>query len=156
MSTAPRQNCVMRSIAIGLLTWLILATGGGFVALAWLGEYGSVAQPLIGATMGALGAVTHGVLWAFPRFQSLSLLHCALANWTCGFLLFLAIAAALTNFGNARFNPDFWPELMRFVLLWVGCPMLALSVLVAALTSPTQPPRGLRPDADCDAHSSIQ
>lgn len=140
----------MRSITIGLLTWLVLATGGGFAALAWLGEYGSVAQPLIGATMGSLGAVTHGVLRTSSRFHALSLLGRALVNWICAFLLFLAVAAALTNFGNAKFNPDFWPELVRFVVLWVGCPMLGLAVLVAALTGSRQSPSrlGLGPDDD--------
>lgn len=130
----------MRSITIGSFVWLVLGTVGGFVVLARLGEHGSVAQPLVGVTMGSLGAVTHGVLRTFARFRALSLLRRALVNWMCGFLLFLAVAAALTNFGNAKFNPDFWPELMRFVVLYVGCPMFGLAVLVAALTGSSRSP----------------
>lgn len=119
---------------IGIAVWLVVCTLGGFVALAHLREYGSVVQIVTGAVMGLLGAGTHTMLCFSPRFRLLGFIRRAWLNWLIAYLLFTALAILLTNFGMARFNPDFWPEFFRFMLLYTGGPMLLVAVLVGLVT----------------------
>ncbi|MBI5461418.1 MAG: hypothetical protein HY941_04440 [Gammaproteobacteria bacterium] len=128
------QNQAVKSGLVGIVVWLLVCTVGGFVVLAQLRDYGSILQPVVGMAMGFLGAGTHALLCFSGRFRALGFLRRAFLNWLTAYLLFTALAILLTNFGAARFNPDFWPEFFRFMVLYTGGPMLLVAVLVALVT----------------------
>lgn len=128
------QNRAVKSCLVGIAVWLVVCTVGGFVALARLRGYGSILQIVTGGVMGLLGAGTHAMLCFSPRFRKLCFMRRAWLNWLAAYLLFTALAILLTNFGMARFNPDFWPEFFRFMLLYTGGPMLLVAVLVGLVT----------------------
>lgn len=129
------QDPPLRSGSIGTLIWLGSCIVGGFVVLARLQEYGSIVQPLIGLVMGLLGAVSHALLCASARFRNLGFLRRALLNWVCAYVPFTAIAITLTNFGMAKYNPDFWTQGLKLIVLYTGFPMLLVATLTAILTS---------------------
>lgn len=120
---------------MGSLVWLVVCIAGGFAVLARLGEYGSVVQLLIGAVMGFLGAASHIVLSAFRRFQRLNFVQRGLLNWLSAYLPLVAIASLAVDFKMAQSNPNFWPDLAKLLLLYIGTPMLCLALLVALITS---------------------
>ncbi len=122
-------------MVVGALVWLVVCVAGGFVVLARLGDYGSIVQLLIGAAMGLFGAASHILLSAIPRFRRLNLLQRGLLNWLSAYLLLVAYAALLVNFKMAEYNPNFWPEMAKLLLLYIGTPMLCLALLVALITS---------------------
>jgi hypothetical protein len=123
------------SSVVGALVWLIVCVAGGFVVLARLGDYGSIIQPLIGAVMGLLGAVSHVLLSTSTRFRRLGVLRRGFLNWLCAYLPLVALAALFTNYQIAQFNADFWSEVAKVLLLYTGTPMLCLALLVALITS---------------------
>ncbi len=134
------QGPPFRSGLIGALVWLGVCIVGGFVVLAYLQEYGSIVQPLVGLVMGLLGAVSHALLCASARFRNLGFLRRALLNWVCAYLPFTVIAMVLMNFNMAQHNPDFWSGLLKFMALYTGCPMLVVATLTAILTSSKRRP----------------
>jgi len=115
--------------------WLVVCIAGSFAVLARLGEYGSVVQLLIGLVMGLLGAASHVVLSAFPRFRRLGFLKRGFLNWLSAYLPLVAIAALFLNFRIAESNPNFWSETAKLLLLYIGTPMLCLALLVSLITS---------------------
>lgn len=115
--------------------WLVVCIASGFVVLARLGDYGSIVQILIGAVMGFLGAVSHVLLSLFPRFRHRNFLWRGLLNWLSAYLALLAYAALLVNFKMSEYNPNFWPELAKPLLLYIGAPMLCLALLAVLITS---------------------
>ena len=129
------QAPMVRSMVVGALVWLVVCIAGGFVVLAQLRGYGSVVQILIGAVMGLLGAVSHVLLSLFPRFRRLNFLWRGLLNWLSAYLALVTYAALLMNFKVAEYDPNFWPELAKLLLLYIGTPMLCLALLVALITS---------------------
>lgn len=122
---------------LGVVTWLAVCIAGAFAALQRLGEYGSVLQLLIGAAMGIVGALAHVVLSAFSGFRRLGFLRRGLLNWLCGYVALVGVGAALGIPRSLPSTPAYWQGFARFYLLYTGAPMLALSVLVALLTSAT-------------------
>jgi len=129
------QRTFIWSSVVGAFVWLVVCISGGFVVLARLGEYGSVIQPLIGAVMGLLGALTHVFLSLFDRFRRLGFLGRGFLNWLFAYLPLVAIGALFTNYKIAQTNPNFWPEAAKLLLLYTGTPMLGLALLVALITS---------------------
>ena len=121
-------------MVVGALVWLVVCIAGGFVVLIRLRGYGSIVQPLIGAVMGLLGAVSHVLLSLAPRFRRLNFLQRGLLNWLSAYLSLVAYAALLVNFKMAEYNPNFWPELAKLLLLYIGTPMLCLALLVSLIT----------------------
>lgn len=129
------QGPLIRSMVVGALVWLVVCVVGGFVALTRLGDYGSILQILIGAAMGLFGAVSHILLSVIPWFRRLSFLRRGLLNWLAAYSLLVAYAALLVNFKMANYNPNFWPEMAKLLLLYIGTPMLCLALLVSLITS---------------------
>lgn len=129
------QGPLVRSMVVGALVWLVVCVAGGFMVLARLGDYGSVVQLLIGAAMGIFGAVSHILLSVIPRFRRLNFLQRGLLNWLPAYLSLLAYGALLVNFKMAEYNPNFWPEMAKLLLLYIGTPMLCLALLVSLITS---------------------
>jgi hypothetical protein len=129
------QGSLVKSIVVGSLVWLVVCFAGGFVVLARLGEYGSVVQLLIGVVMGLLGAASHVVLSVFSRFRRLNFLQRGLLNWLSAYLPLVAIAALLVNVKIAESDPNFWPEIAKLLLVYIGTPMLCLALLVSLITS---------------------
>ena len=136
------QRRIIWSSVVGALMWLSLCVAGGFVVLARLGDYGSIIQPLIGAVMGLLGAVSHVLLSTSARFRRLGFLRRGVANWLCAYVPFVALAALFTNYQMAQFNADFWSHGAKILLLYTGAPMLCAALFVALITSMTGSPRG--------------
>lgn len=128
------QNTRFKSAIIGAFIWLVLCIVGGFVALARLGDYGSIVQPLIGFVIGLLGAISHALLCVSHRFRALRFPMRALLNWLCAYVPFIGLVILFTNFNMAQYNPDFWLQTLRLVLLYTGGPMLLAAFLVAMLT----------------------
>jgi hypothetical protein len=124
----------MKSAIIGSVIWIVLCIVGGFVALARLGDYGSIVQPLIGFVIGLLGALSHALLCMTNRFRALRFPRRALLNWLCAYIPFTGLVIFFTNFGMIQYNPDFWPKTLRFMLFHTGGPMLLAAFLVAMLT----------------------
>lgn len=129
------QSPPFRSAVIGALVWLGLCIVGSFVVLSRLGDYGSILQPLVGLVIGLLGAVSHALLCVSNRFRALGFLSRALLNWLCAYLPFTGLAILFTNFGMAKYNPDFWPQALRFMVFYTAGPMLLVAVLTAMLTT---------------------
>ncbi len=129
------QRLFIWSSVVGALVWLIVCISSGFVVLARLGEYGSVIQPLIGAVMGLLGALTHVLLSLFDRFRRLGFVGRGFLNWLFAYLLLVAIGALFTNYKIAQTNPNFWPEAAKLLILYTGTPMLGVALLVALITN---------------------
>ncbi len=125
---------VLTSVVIGSLVWIVVCIAGGFVVLARLGEYGSVVQLLIAAAMGLLGAFSHAVLSAFSGFRRLGVVKRGLLNWLVGYLPLVAMSALFVNVRIAESSPDFWPEMAKLLLLYIGTPMLFLALLVSLVT----------------------
>lgn len=128
------ENRRFRSAIIGALIWLTLFIVGGYVVLVRLGEYGSIVQLLIGFVIGLLGAISHALLCVSNRLRALSLPSRALLNWLCAYVPFIGLVIIFTNFNMAQYNPDFWLQTLRLVLLYTGGPMLLAAFLVAMLT----------------------
>jgi hypothetical protein len=128
------QDTRFRSAIIGALIWLTLCIAGGYAALVHLGGYGSIVQLLIGFVIGLLGAVSHALLCVSHRFHALRLPSRALLNWLCAYVPFIGLVIIFTNFNMAQYNPDFWLQPLRLVLLYTGGPMLFTAFLVAMLT----------------------
>lgn len=129
------QRPFIWSSVVGALVWLIVCISSGFVVLARLGEYGSVIQPLIGAVMGFLGALTHVLLSLFDRFRRLGFVGRGFLNWLFAYLPLVAIGALFTNYKIAQTNPNFWPEAAKLLILYTGAPMLGVALLVALITN---------------------
>lgn len=143
--TAPAADPRGRAIVIGAVAWLVLCIGAGIVALIRLGSYGSILQPLVGAAAGACGATSHAILCLFPRFGALGALRRAVENWLCAYLSFAALVILLTNFRIAQYNPKFWADASRFMILYTGGPMFLAALLVAWLTGTGQRTRAGKP-----------
>lgn len=122
-------------MVVGALVWLLVCIAGGFVVLVRLGEYGSVAQLLIGVGMGLSGAISHVLLSISPRYRRRNFLWRGLLNGLSAYLSLVAYAALLVNFEMAGHNPDFWPEMAKLLLLYIGAPMCGLALFVALITS---------------------
>ena len=120
--------------------WLIVCVAGGFVVLARLGDYGSIIQPLIGAVMGLLGAVSHVLLSTSARFRRLGFLRRGFVNWLCAYVPLVALAALFTNYQMAQFSADFWRDGAKILLLYAGTPTLCAALFVALITSTTGSP----------------
>lgn len=84
--------------------------------------------------MGFLGASSQ-LLSVSPRFRRLNFLQRGFLNWVSAYLPLVAIAALLVNLKLAESNPDFWPEMAKLLLLYIGTPMLCLTLFVSLITS---------------------
>jgi hypothetical protein len=124
----------MRSVVVAMLVWLLTCTIGGFVTLARLGDYGSIAQPIIGVVMGVLGALSAVLLNRSSRFRSFGLVRRALLNWLSAYLPFAALAIAFTNFKLIPYSSNFLQEAIRFFGIYTALPMLVVALLASTLS----------------------
>jgi Kef-type K+ transport system membrane component KefB len=121
----------IRSAVVGSLIWLLVCSVAGYVVVARLGEYGSIARLLVGVGLGLAGAISHAALSASAAFRSSGIIRRALLTWLVGYSAFVAIAIFLLNPAAKMNSPRFWPEAFKFYVVNTGGPMLLLSLVVA-------------------------
>lgn len=125
------QMSGLRSAVVGSLIWLLVCLVASIVVIARLGDYGSIAQLLVGLGLGLTGAVSHAVLSASAAFRSRGTIQRALLNWLLGYSVFVGIVLLMLDPGAKMNNPGFWEETLKFFVAYTGGPMLLLSFLVA-------------------------
>jgi hypothetical protein len=128
------QTSGVRNAIVGSLIWLLVCLVAGFVVIARLGDYGSIAHMLVSLGLGLTGAISHAVLSASAAFRNRDTIRRALLNWLLGYSIFVAIALLMLNLGPKVNNPRFWMETFKFFIVYTGGPMLLLSFLVAWIT----------------------
>ena len=127
------QTSGIRNAIVGSLIWLIVGVVAGFVVVARLGDYGSIAHLLIGSGIGLAGAISHAALSASAAFRRGVTIWRAFLNWLLGYSIFLAVFFFLIGSPQLN-NPRFWPEAFEFFVVHTGGPMLILSLVVALIT----------------------
>jgi hypothetical protein len=128
------QAASVHNAISGSLTWLSVCLVAGFVAVARLGDFGSIAHLLMGLGVGLAGAVSHALLSSSGAFRRCGVVRRALINWLSGYLVFAAVALLLLAPKANADHPQFWIEIFRFFVLYTGAPMLVLSFVVAWTT----------------------
>ncbi len=139
------QTSGVRSAIVGSLIWLLVCLVASFVVVAQLGDYGSIAQLLVGLGLGLTGAVSHAVLSASVAYRNRGTIPRALLNWLLAYSVFVLIALLLLNPGTKMNNPGFWPETLKFFVVYTGVPMLLLSFVVAWSTRSHAPTADANP-----------